>query len=835
MNNWGGSVSAQHDDGQTGKNLLRHWQDCRTPGAPIPSYEAVVLGSLGRLADRAALVTTRAGRAARILWAGQAFGAWLAQGAEGAEGPSAETLPVDALAIELREPVDEMVASALASGQPAYGRCDRLAAGVVTSTRLVGVPLGNRWGEPFVLIGFDGASVRTELVQAMFTATDQGILALSTIRDAAGRPVDFKIVALNRGAERLLERPAAALQWQRVGQLFPGAITARTIATLAAMVERGGRSAFELSRPRSDGGTLYLKVEAGCVGDLLSVTMTDVGDIKAREASFRLLFENNPVPMWVVADARDRFLAVNDAAVAHYGYSREQFLSRAPADLAIAAEEATELGLPAAGSLHRRADGSAIEVSLFQRAMPFEGRQAVLEAAIDMTERRRAEARIAHMAHHDALTGLPNRVLFRDRLGEAIARHARDGEEAVLLCLDLDKFKIVNDTLGHPVGDALLREAAERIAGCLRKDDLVARLGGDEFAVLSRVEDAAGAVALAERLIDVVGAPYRFDGITAEIGMSVGIALAASEEGHGGRDIERLLKEADLALYEAKAEGRGTFRLFEPQMDETVRERLHLERELREALQADRFELHYQPLVDLSDNRITGMEALVRWRHPERGLVSPALFIPLAEETGLIVPLGEWVLRQACRDAAGWPDGISVAVNVSPIQLRHRGFAQSVLAALATSGLVATRLELEITESVLLDDTEANLETLHTLRKLGVRISMDDFGTGYSSISYLRRFPFDKIKIDRSFVRDCAAQSEAGAIIRAIVSLGASLGITTLVEGVETEPQLATVRAEGAQEVQGYLFSPPRPAAEIAALLEAGTCPGGDGDRTMAA
>ena len=350
--------------------------------------------------------------------------------------------------------------------------------------------------------------------------------------------------------------------------------------------------------------------------------------------------------------------------------------------------------------------------------------------------------------------------------------------------------------------------------------------------MISRVEDAAGAIVLAERLIAVVAAPYRLDGVTVEIGMSAGIALA---EGSVPQDIERLLKEADMALYEAKAGGRGTVRLFEPQMDETLRERLDLERELREALAQNRFELHYQPLVDLSDNRITGMEALVRWRHPERGLVSPAVFIPLAEETGLIVSIGEWVLGQACRDAAAWPDGISVAVNVSPLQLRHRSFVQSVLGALASSGVKASRLELEITESVLLDDTEMNLETLHTLRKLGVRISMDDFGTGYSSISYLRRFPFDKIKIDRSFVRDCAAQSEAGAIIRAIVSLGASLGITTLVEGVETEPQLATIRAEGAQEVQGYLFSPPRPVHEIAALLEAGAASEGRPARTLAA
>ena len=478
--------------------------------------------------------------------------------------------------------------------------------------------------------------------------------------------------------------------------------------------------------------------------------------------------------------------------------------------------EGTRTSLAAEGPksvMRELADGRVIAAT--HRPMAGGGWVATFE---DITERRRNEARIIHMARHDGLTDLPNRTALREIGAELIeSSRAADGAGLAVLCLDLDRFKPVNDSFGHPVGDTLLRAVSERLRAHVRGRDVVARLGGDEFAVLYAVDGATAAAALAQRLIGVISAPYDLDGLTVEIGMSVGVALAGADD----RDIERLLKEADMALYEAKAEGRGTFRLFEPQMDATVRERLDMERELREALQAGRFELHYQPLVDLADTRIKGMEALVRWRHPERGLISPAVFIPLAEETGLIVALGDWVLRQACRDAVGWPGGISVAVNVSPIQLRHRGFAQSVLAALAASGLAATRLELEITESVLLDDTEANLETLHTLRRLGVRISMDDFGTGYSSISYLRRFPFDKIKIDRSFVRDCAGSQDAGAIIRAIVSLGASLGITTLVEGVETEPQLATVRAEGAQEVQGYLFSPPRPAAEIAALLAA--------------
>ena len=481
--------------------------------------------------------------------------------------------------------------------------------------------------------------------------------------------------------------------------------------------------------------------------------------------------------------------------------------------------ESTRTSLSSEGAksvLRELADGRVIAAT--HRPMEGGGWVATFE---DVTERRRNEARIIHMARHDALTDLPNRNALRE-IGTELLTRTSDGPAPTLavLCLDLDRFKPVNDSFGHPTGDALLKAVAERLRAQVRSRDLVARLGGDEFAVLHEVESVEEAVVLAERLIRTVSAPYTLNGYMIEIGISAGIALA----GPDAHDIDRLLKNADMALYEAKAKVRGSHRLFEPQMDETVRQRLTMERELRDALNQNQFELHYQPLVSLNaigPGRITGVEALVRWRHPERGLVSPGVFIPLAEETGLIVPLGEWVLNQATRDAAAWPGEISVAVNVSPLQLRNRGFAQNVLMALAASGLRAQRLELEITENVLLDDTEANLETLHTLRKLGVRISMDDFGTGYSSISYLRRFPFDKIKIDRSFVRDAGTSADASAIIRAIVGLGTSLGITTLAEGVETEAQLAAIRAEGTQEIQGFLFSPPRPVAEIVAMLSA--------------
>ncbi|WP_238183106.1 putative bifunctional diguanylate cyclase/phosphodiesterase [Methylobacterium trifolii] len=436
----------------------------------------------------------------------------------------------------------------------------------------------------------------------------------------------------------------------------------------------------------------------------------------------------------------------------------------------------------------------------------------------DITERRRNEARIAHMARHDGLTDLPNRAALRehglDMLGQGRGDDPKKARLA-LLCLDLDRFKAVNDTHGHGGGDTLLRAVAQRLCDNVRVGDLVARLGGDEFAVLHRVGDEAGAMALAQRLIATVSAPYLIDGCAVEIGMSVGVAMADE----AADDIDRLLKSADMALYHAKNAGRGQACLFEAAMDETAQARRVLERELAEALSQGSFELHYQPLVDLGSDRVTGLEALVRWRHPELGLVSPATFIPVAEETGLIVGLGAWVLNQACRDAAAWPADVKVAVNVSAVQLRHRTFAQVVLLALAASGLRPERLELEITESVLLDDTEANLETLHLLRRAGIRISMDDFGTGYSSLSYLRRFPFDKIKIDRSFVKDAGQATEAGAIIRALVGLGGSLGITTVVEGVETEAQLAAVRAEGCQEMQGFLFSPPRPIGEIRQML----------------
>jgi diguanylate cyclase (GGDEF)-like protein len=437
---------------------------------------------------------------------------------------------------------------------------------------------------------------------------------------------------------------------------------------------------------------------------------------------------------------------------------------------------------------------------------------------IEIDQRERSEATIQHQAHHDALTGLANRVLFRKHLEEAVVRARRSGENLAVHFLDLDGFKNVNDTLGHAVGDELLRCIAGRLQKTVRDTDKIARLGGDEFAILQlAAELPSGAGVLAGRLIEAVKAPCVIDEHQIVVGTSIGIAVLRTDGLHFNPD--DLLKSADLAMYRAKAEGRGTFRFFEPEMDARAQARRSLELALRRTLAHRAFTLHYQPLVNLQTDRITGFEALLRWPHPEQGLISPTEFIPLAEETGLIVPIGDWVLRQACSDAMAWSADIKVAVNLSPVQFKTGDLVQSVASALTESGLAPGRLELEITESVLLDKTETSISVLRRLRDLGVAISLDDFGTGYSSLSYLRNFQFDKIKIDHSFVRHMAQEHQSGAIVSAIAGLGDSFGIPTTAEGVETTEQLERLRAKGCTEAQGFLISRPIPAAGIADLL----------------
>ncbi len=433
----------------------------------------------------------------------------------------------------------------------------------------------------------------------------------------------------------------------------------------------------------------------------------------------------------------------------------------------------------------------------------------------DITERRHAEAQIAHLAHYDALTDLPNRVLFREQLERELKKIVRGGQFAVLY-IDIDEFKSVNNSLGHPVGDELLKSVAARLRNCVRETDFVARLGGDEFAVVQTdIEHTADVTDLVTRIYRAIRQPYKCLGHQLTTDASIGIALAPGD----GTDLDQLLKNADLAMYGAKADGRRTYRFFEAGMDLRVTARRTLEVDLRKAILDGGFEVHYQPVVDLQSNEVTGCEALLRWRHPQRGMISPAEFIPLAEETGLINQLGEWVLTTACAEAASWPEHIKIAVNVSPVQFKTHTLALKVAGALAASGLAPNRLELEITEAVLIRDDESALAMLHQLRAIGVRIALDDFGTGYSSLSYLQRFPFDRIKIDRSFVNDITEPGGSSYIVQAVMNIAAARHMTTTAEGVETKQQQELLRTLGCAEMQGYLFSPPKPAAEIKRLF----------------
>ncbi|OYX94139.1 MAG: diguanylate cyclase, partial [Caulobacter sp. 35-67-4] len=542
-------------------------------------------------------------------------------------------------------------------------------------------------------------------------------------------------------------------------------------------------------------------------------------DAERAQTFMTAVVEAMPSMVFVKRADDHRYVLLNRAGEKTMGFSRAEMIGRTDADF-FSPEQAAiyfdrDREVVESGEVRvieedlvPRKDGSLAILRTKKIAInDAEGRpEYLLGVSEDIADRKRAEAQIARLAHYDPLTELPNRVLFQKDLVEALARRSRTGDRLAVHFIDLDRFKTVNDTLGHPLGDALLRIAAERLRGCVREGDTVARLGGDEFAVVQTgLTDLSGATKLAERVVEAMAAPFDLQGHQVMIGASVGVSVAPSD----GDDADELLKKADMALYRAKADGRGAFHFFERAMDEQLQARRALELDLRRALAAGEFQLYYQPLYHLGDDRVTGCEALLRWNHPDRGMVSPADFIPIAEEIGLIVQLGEWVLREACAEAANWPDHVRLAVNLSPAQFRDRGLVRTVVSALAVSGLPAQRLELEITESVLLQDNVANMGMLHDLKALGVRISMDDFGTGYSSLSYLRSFPFDKIKIDQTFVRDILEDSDAMAIIKAVLDLGSSLGIVTTAEGVESVEQLNALRDQGCAEIQGYFISRP--------------------------
>jgi diguanylate cyclase (GGDEF)-like protein/PAS domain S-box-containing protein len=791
--------------------LQRKWQAALRPGETLPRYEDVMLGSLGRLADHIVLLKHNHD-ALEVSRTGRYIQKWL--------DDDRWDIPLTALSPDCATALGEAAASALANGRPFLSVAHCVRDGLVRTYDILALPTSSRWGGTLIGAYVNERATQYNLLDAIFSTTDEGVLSLATIRDSSGQPSDFQIVHHNQGASRLLKVPSAVLLWRRLSAGGNLLCLPEVIERLRDVIRSGNRDQFEI-----DSDDRSLKLGATALGDILSLTVSDVTALKRREASFRLLFDNNPMPMWVFDAETTGFLSVNDAAVQHYGYSRAMFLRMKlqeiwPRDEWITHTEA----LQQVGDVyhsgrnwrHLRADGSEIQVLTFGRRVAFDGRDGYLVAMVDITERRKAEARIAYMAHHDGLTNLANRELYQDRLKQALEQSQPGNKRVAVLCVDLDLFKNVNDSFGHPIGDRLLRLVADRLRSQVVGNNLAARLGGDEFAVILASDVSPNEASdFADRLIKILSAGYDIDGVEVVIGASIGIALSPGD----GDTSEELMRNADMALYQAKADGGGVHHFFEREMDLQAQKRRDLELDLRRAFANGEFELHYQPLVDIAADRISGFESLLRWRHPEKGMISPADFIPVAEDIGLIVSLGEWVLREACTEAVKWPADVKVAVNLSPVQFRSRNLVQVVISALAHSGLSPTRLELEITESLFLAETEANLAILHQLRELGVSISMDDFGTGYSSLSYLRSFPFDKIKIDRSFVKDLAQRSDCVAIVRAISGLGRSLNITTTAEGVETTDQLDWLRAEGCNEVQGFLFSAAKPAAEVAQLL----------------
>ncbi len=531
-----------------------------------------------------------------------------------------------------------------------------------------------------------------------------------------------------------------------------------------------------------------------------------------------------------VKDARDfRFILLNRAGEQFLGVSRQAIIGKTDHDV-FPKEEADqfvardrevlksrEVAVIDEEPVHTPHNGlrflrTRMIVICDEKQQP----EYLLGISEDVTDQKHKAERIRHMAHHDGLTDLANRALFRQRLDAAMAEYRGTGRGVALYFIDLDGFKRLNDTLGHPTGDAVLRLLAERLRRCGQEGDTVARLGGDEFALLHPVSPASKSLpALAGELVQSIARPYDVAGSKLTLTASVGVSVA----GEDCQEPDRMLKNADVALYRAKTDGRNAFRFYDPDMDHHLEAKRDLERAVRNALARGEFEVHYQPIVDIRSERACGFEALLRWRHREKGLLPPSEFIGIAEEVGFIIPLGEWVLRKACDDAANWPPYTRLAVNISPAQC-NAALTQTVMNALAASRLPPDRLELEITESALLQDNDATLATLHQLRALGVKIAMDDFGTGYSSLSYLRSFPFDKIKIDKSFVKDVLVHPESLVIVRAVAGLGISFGVPTTAEGVETREQFEQIKAAGCTECQGYLFGRAIPYDEVMRQLQ---------------
>ncbi len=625
--------------------LKRRWRLSRTRSGAPPYFEDLMLDGLGAIDDRVALLA-RAGADWQICRLGRAAADCLVGG--GRATRLAELAPDCGFALA------RAAEQANRDGEPRQREAYFARLGHAQRYDLLALPLANRWGPPLVAIHLAEQGPRYDLVDAVFHASDDGVMALAVIQDDARQPTDFQIVDLNAAAAKLLGAPAERLRWRRLGEEGLGVAAAPLAGGLRRLIAaRGERERFELTLAE-ERTSRCVGVNLTRMGDLFCATLTDLTSLKRREESYRLLFEANPMPMWIVSAADRRFLAVNDAAVEHFGYSRERFLAMTADELGGETAEAHAAGAGRAG-LHvrcRRANGEPIDALAFARSVAYAGEAAELTAIVDITERKRAEAEAAYLGRHDALTGLSNRADFRDRVVNAIEADRSGGRKLAICCIDLDLFKDVNDTYGHPTGDRLLRMVAQRLGGTLGAQDFAARLGGDEFAVVFDPVEAPEAIeATVARMVEALSQPYPIDGVEVLIGASAGVALFPAD----GATADELTKNADLALYQAKADGGRGHRFFQKDLQRAALERRELEADLRGALAERQLELHYQPLIDICGRRVTGFEALLRWRHPTRGMIAPNDFIPIAEANGLIVPIGEWVLRTACADAANWP------------------------------------------------------------------------------------------------------------------------------------------------------------------------------------
>jgi len=626
------------------------------------------------------------------------------------------------------------------------------------------------------------------------------------------------------GATGMIMAAAVLDEWQ-------GTVAFISLAVASSMFAIGAVALLGVQQLRSDDAAV--EAHAGRAKNVPThAAHEDVAEQpqprSQREQAFFLnsVVEHIPVPVLVKDVREQRYVLINRAAEDLLGVARQEVIGKTAYDLFdertadtifdrdLEVVEHTGKLMHSTHQLETPKNGARLVASHRIAMLGENGETEYLLGVIeDVTERTRADERIKYMAHHDLLTGLSNRALFMEKIEEAGARQRRRGETFSVFMLDLDRFKNVNDSLGHPEGDLLLKETARRLKSSLRETDMLARLGGDEFAILQSAEkhQQEGATGLADRIIRIISEPFDISGHKVTIGTSIGIALAPKD----GVEPSELMKKADLALYRTKSEGRNGYRFFDPQMTADADALHQLEHDLREAIARNEFEVHYQPIIDVKSRQPVGVEALARWRHPQRGFVPPDQFIPIAEETGLIIPIGEWVLHKACADAMTWPPYLKVAVNLSPVQFRKCDLYHVIWGALVESGLAAQRLELEITESVLVENESDVLAMFNQLKSLGVTMALDDFGTGYSSLRYLTKFPFDKIKIDKSFTQNLTKRAECATIVSAVRALGFGLNILTTAEGVETERQFDMLAAAGVNLVQGYMFGRPCPASEL--------------------